>query len=239
MKYVLTLSFILTFILRSFGQYHMQIIMKNGISQIIPVVEIDSIIFKNKSIVNEDSVSNSYIYNDLAYNRSKIGDFLAKLKTKTVDQFNQLNIVINGTSTFGRLSLNEIALTPDMNGGSGYGLNTGHFAPNMWQQIFAYKVLKNLQFSNSDVKYFNLSAAEWTKEGFKKYVEIDNTAKWNGDVSFPKLVVKLQLVELSFLNGYFLDIHGPILLIKLKYQLMVEKVGINPQSYRLEVLIGL
>ena len=39
----------------------------------------------------------------------------------------------------------EISLTPDSNGGVGNGYETGHFPPNMWEQVVAYKVLEMLQ----------------------------------------------------------------------------------------------
>ena len=61
----------------------------------------------------------------------------------------------------------EISYTPDMNNPSEVqaGYLTGHFPPNMWEQVVGYKVLQDLQFPHADVKYYNHVASEIVKTG--------------------------------------------------------------------------
>lgn len=113
-------------------------------------------------------------YNNVAYNQTSIAEFLQKYLSKKVDSFNQINVALGGDSIFGRVDkasftpqTAEISLTPDCNNPleTNYGYVTGHFPPNMWEQIVAYKVLEHLQYDDADVKYYNHVASEITKTG--------------------------------------------------------------------------
>lgn len=114
-------------------------------------------------------------YCNFHHNLGAIGEFLAKYKLKEVDGFNQLTVCMAGDSIFGRIDKGsswkeaspEISYTPDVNNPSEsrYGYQTGHFPPNMWEQTVPYKTLELLQWDTADVKYFNHSAEEITKEG--------------------------------------------------------------------------
>lgn len=114
-------------------------------------------------------------YNNIPYNQTAIAEFLRKYTSKTVDANNQINIALVGDSIFGRVDKSrgfdpanpEVTLTPDVNNPSETqpGYITGHFPPNMWEQIVAFKVLQLLQYPDADVKYFNHVASEITKSG--------------------------------------------------------------------------
>ena len=114
-------------------------------------------------------------YNNVSYNQASIAPFLEKYRMKQGDSFNQINVCLAGDSIFGRVDKStgfnpnspEISLTPDVNNPSESqpGYLTGHFPPNMWEQIVAFKVLEMLQFNDADVKYFNHVASEITKTG--------------------------------------------------------------------------
>ena len=112
------------------------------------------------------------VYNNIPFNLSKISPFLIKHQMREVDEFNQLSITMVGDSILGRVdkasftpATAEISLTPDTNGGVGNGYVTGHFPPNMWEQVVGYKVLQDLQFPHADVKYYNHVASEIVKTG--------------------------------------------------------------------------
>lgn len=124
-----------------------------------------------KTDVPDTSLTN---YNNVEYNQTALAEFLKKYISKEVDAFNQINIALAGDSIFGRVDKSsftpesaEISLTPDCNNPleKNYGYVTGHFPPNMWEQIVAYKVLEELQYDDADVKYYNHVASEITKSG--------------------------------------------------------------------------
>lgn len=129
------------------------------------------------SLENSESVSSaiSSTYCNMHHNLGAIGEFLSKYYSKEVDEFNQLTVCMAGDSIFGRQDKGstwnpakpEISLTPDVNNPNETqaGYLTGHFPPNMWVQSVPYKTLELLQWSNADVKYYNHSASEVTKEG--------------------------------------------------------------------------
>lgn len=124
-----------------------------------------------KSDILDLSLTN---YNNIAYNQTAIAEFLKKYTAKIVDSFNQVNIALAGDSIFGRVDKSsftpetaEITLTPDCNNSDepDFGYVTGHYPPNMWEQIVAYKVLKELQYNDADVRYYNHVSNEIEKDG--------------------------------------------------------------------------
>lgn len=114
-----------------------------------------------------DAVSDAELLkvNNLPVNIGKVAPFFLKYDNKNGGTFNQIDIIVGGNSIGGRQADGELPYTPDSNGGAGLGKDTGHFPPNMWQQIIAYKILQALQFADADVKYYNHTASEVTKVG--------------------------------------------------------------------------
>ena len=108
-------------------------------------------------IIRKSDIGEADIYAYLLKKKvSNVDSFLQKYYTKTMNDNNQLNVVMAGDSILGRMYDSEILATP--------GEATGLFPPNMWQQNIPYKVLQKLQYADADVKYYNLQA--WTKSGF-------------------------------------------------------------------------
>ena len=113
--------------------------------------------------------------NVFCQNIDAISAFLEKYENKEVDEFNQLTICMAGDSIFGRVDKGaswqenspEISYAPDANDSleARYGYQTGHFAPNMWEQTVPYKTLELFQWDDADVKYYNHSAAEVVADG--------------------------------------------------------------------------
>lgn len=134
---------------------------------------IDAIIILQSNNSTSEGISSTYC--NMHHNLGAIGEFLSKYYSKEVDDFNQLTVCLAGDSIFGRQDKGstwnpekpEISLTPDMNNPSEEqaGYLTGHFPPNMWEMTVPFKTLELLQWSNADVKYYNHSASEVTKEG--------------------------------------------------------------------------
>jgi hypothetical protein len=125
--------------------------------------------------IKKSDVDTDFDYNNTYYNQGAIAPFLQKYRMKKADTFNQINVCLAGDSIFGRVDKStgfdpnnlEVSFTPDVNNPneSQPGYITGHFPPNMWQQIVGYKVLEMLQYSDADVKYFNHVASEVAKTG--------------------------------------------------------------------------
>ena len=131
-------------------------------------MEVDQVILRSSDVGEADIYS--YLKKKSEMNMSQ---FLQKYYTETMNDYNQLNVVMAGDSIFGRMNATEISYTP--------GQETGNYPPNMWQQLVAYKVLQDLQYADSDVNYNNLAA--WTKStgwGLDKTV-IDNIRIWQTD----------------------------------------------------------
>lgn len=134
---------------------------------------IDTII----ALQSDKSISEgiSSTYSNMHHNLGAIGEFSSKYYSKEVDEFNQLTVCMAGDSIFARQDKGstwnpenpQISLTPDMNNPNEEqaGYLTGHFPPNMWEMIVPFKTLELLQWSNSDVKYYNHVATEIVKEG--------------------------------------------------------------------------
>jgi hypothetical protein len=151
-------------------------------------------------------------YNNIPYNRVALISFLDKYNRKETDNYNQLNIALAGDSIFGiqgdtpksgetDINTHGVSFTSDMNGGSGLAKNTGHFAPNMYTQNVAYKMLQELQFSHADVKYYNHIASEVTKTGTwetKKAIE--------DEVFVVETTTQNSTIGLSFGNAKFVKL---------------------------------
>lgn len=137
-------------------------------------------------------------FNNIKFNQTALAPFLRKYLTKKVDDFNEITIALVGDSIFGRQdnpsfnpSSPEISLTEDFNDANETqpGYVTGHFPPNMWERLVGYKVLKMLQYNDSDVKYYNHVASEVTKSG-------------NWVNAFPVGADCLRLATVTNLNSY-------------------------------------
>ena len=108
-------------------------------------------------IIRKSAVGEADIYAYLVKKKmNSMDSFFQKYYTRTMNENNQLNIVMAGDSILGRMYDSEIALHPNE--------ATGLFPPNMWQQNVPYKVLQKLQYPDADVKYYNLQA--WIRSGF-------------------------------------------------------------------------
>lgn len=179
-------------------------------STVIPVVFTDFRLSKNANDRGVWNIAENYYLpqtevgvnpqtsSELYNNRYKISKFIRKYNTKEVDVYNQLNVVLCGDSVLGRIDSTltpitpQMSYTPDTNGGVGDGYTTGHFPPNMWEQLVAYKLYDYLKFSQQDVKYFNHSAAEVLKTGTweinpatKDNIRFIRTTELNATVSMP------------------------------------------------------
>lgn len=146
---------------------------KTVINKALLVKIIDAIsVLQNAQDVSE-GISSTYC--NMHHNLGAIGEFLTKYNFKEVDDFNQLTVCMAGDSIFGRQdkgstwnpSSPEISHTPDVNNPTEtkFGYETGHFPPNMWVKTVPYRTLELLQWNNADVKYYNHSASEVSKEG--------------------------------------------------------------------------
>ena len=144
--------------------------------------EIDNL---KAEIGNGDNTS--LTFNDINYNRAKLSNFINKWQNKIVDSYNELTVNLTGDSIMGRQDNDseirkpenytdgkftskfkpQMAFTPDMNNPqeSKFGYETGHVAPNMWEQLVGYRLLKRLQYKDADIKYFRHDSAEVSVKG--------------------------------------------------------------------------
>jgi len=121
--------------------------------------------YKTLSALQNATTAIEKHHNNRDYNFAMLSGFLSKYEMREVDSFNQLSIVMVGDSIFGRQTPAEMSITQDTNGGTGNGYTTGHFPPNMWNRNVAFRLLESLQYSDSDVKYYNHVASEVVKNG--------------------------------------------------------------------------
>ena len=129
---------------------------------------------KFKTIIYRKSdVGESQIYKYLKSIKTletQIDAFKAAYTSKTMNDNNQLNVVISGDSIFGRQYMSQISPT------------VGEIPPNMYQQIVAYKVLQKLQYSDADVHYKSMDF--WTRSGSwaQSFPTADDLKLWQTNV---------------------------------------------------------
>jgi len=146
------------------------------------------------------------------HNKASLSDWFSKYNYKTVDENNQLNIVMIGDSIFG---IQDPATGVKINPNDA----TGDFAPNTRLENIAFKLIDQYQFNDADVSYKNLSSNEWTKSGAWPLVSnIDDTKVYENNVAGDYIeitVIGCKFFKLVFstlssktLNGVDVTING-------------------------------
>ena len=156
----------------------------------------------------KESVNNLYD----EYNKTELSNWFSKYNYKTVDENNQLNIVMIGDSIFGRQDASDsLELTPNQ--------LISEFPPNMIYKNVAWEILNKYQYNSSDVDYINIQSNKWTKQGtWTKVSNIDNIEVYenNNPTDYVEITVTgCKFFKLVFstlgsktLNGVDVTING-------------------------------